>query len=81
MRGKMSRAKKAMSIALPSGTGIGIGPGLGSTGSGVLGGVVVGTGGKDEAERREKRRNAADGVLYWQKEVARLMQEDHTGRR
>jgi hypothetical protein len=34
--------------------------------------VVVGIGGKEEAEMRERRRRAVDGVLYWQKEVARL---------
>lgn len=34
--------------------------------------VVVGIGGKEEMELRERRRRAADGVLYWQKEVARL---------
>ena len=34
--------------------------------------VVVGLGGKDEVILRERRRRAVDGVLYWQKEVARL---------
>ena len=34
--------------------------------------VVVGCGGREEMELRERRRRAADGVLYWQKEVARL---------
>lgn len=34
--------------------------------------VVVGIGGKEEAEIRERRRRAVDGVLFWQKEVARL---------
>jgi hypothetical protein len=41
-----------------------------------MGSVVVGTGGKEEEEKREKRRRATDGVLYWQKEVARLEVEE-----
>jgi hypothetical protein len=35
-------------------------------------GVVVGHGGKEEEVKRERRRRAVDGVLYWQKQVARL---------
>ena len=36
-------------------------------------GVVVGyNGGKEEEMTRERRRRAVDGVLYWQKQVARL---------
>ena len=62
MRGRIDRAKKAMSVALP-------------TGQGRPPSVVVGIGGKDEEEKRERRRRAADGVLYWQKEVARLQAE------
>jgi hypothetical protein len=34
--------------------------------------VVVGLGGREEMILRERRRRAVDGVLYWQKEVARL---------
>jgi hypothetical protein len=33
--------------------------------------VVIGIGGR-ELLLRERRRRAVDGVLYWQKEVARL---------
>lgn len=63
MRGKIDRAVKAMSVALPSGTKI---PG-----------VVVGVlGGKEEEERRERVRRANDGVLFWQREVARLSAEE-----
>lgn len=41
-----------------------------------LEGVVLGAGGEEEEERREKRRRAVDGVLHWQKEVARLEAEE-----
>jgi len=34
--------------------------------------VVIGIGGREELVLRERRRRAVDGVLYWQKEVARL---------
>jgi hypothetical protein len=34
--------------------------------------VVIGIGGREELILRERRRRAVDGVLYWQKEVARL---------
>jgi len=34
--------------------------------------VVVGLGGREEMILRERRRRAVDGVLYWQKELARL---------
>lgn len=61
MKGRMDRARKAMSVVLP--------------GSKVAN-VVVGAGGKEEERRREKRRRAADGVIYWQNEVARLEKEE-----
>jgi hypothetical protein len=38
--------------------------------------VVVGIGGREELAMRERRRRAVDGVLYWQKEVARLEAAD-----
>jgi len=76
MKNRMFRAKRVMSVALPSGVGMNIGlGGLNRSGS-----VVVGTGGREEKQQREKRRRAADGVLYWQKEVARLESEE-IGRR
>jgi len=62
MRGKLDRAKKAMSDAMP--------------GAGRVPAVVIGAGGKEEEARREKRRRATDGVLYWQREVARLEEEE-----
>ena len=63
MKGKLDRAKKAMSVVvLP-------------TGHARLPSVVIGTGGKEEEEKRERRRRAVDGVLYWQKEVQRLEAE------
>lgn len=34
--------------------------------------VVIGIGGREELESRERRRRAVDGVLYWQREVERL---------
>ncbi|KAL7423573.1 hypothetical protein Q5752_001153 [Cryptotrichosporon argae] len=34
--------------------------------------VITASAGGDDAERLERRRRAADGVLYWQREVARL---------
>ncbi|KAK1927900.1 hypothetical protein DB88DRAFT_516565 [Papiliotrema laurentii] len=67
MRGRIDRAVRAMSIALPSGTRI---PG-----------VVVGVGGKEDEARRERVRRANDGVLYWQREVARLSEPQKTVRR
>lgn len=39
-------------------------------------GVVLGLGGEEEEEKRERRRRAADGVLHWQREVARLEAEE-----
>ncbi|KAK4685360.1 hypothetical protein P7C73_g4796, partial [Tremellales sp. Uapishka_1] len=57
MKGRMSRASKMM---------------VGHRASISLNGVHLGLGGKEEMENRERRRRAADGVLYWQKEVARL---------
>jgi hypothetical protein len=62
MKGKIDRARKAMSVALPGGAKV---PS-----------VVVGAGGEEEEERRERRRRAADGVIYWQKEVGRLEGEE-----
>jgi hypothetical protein len=67
MRGRIHRAVRAMSVALPSGTRI---PG-----------VVVGVGGKEDEARRERVRRANDGVLYWQREVARLSEPQKTVRR
>ncbi|ORX34137.1 hypothetical protein BD324DRAFT_166569 [Kockovaella imperatae] len=64
MRGKFDRAKKAMSVALPA----------------RMPSVVVGAGGKEEEERREKRRRAVDGVIYWQKMVEKLEQEQAAAR-
>ncbi|WVQ71223.1 hypothetical protein IAR50_000748 [Cryptococcus sp. DSM 104548] len=64
-KSKMGRARKAMSVT-----------GFAGLGQGKIAGVVVGAGGKEEEERRERRRKATDGVLYWQREVARLMEED-----
>ena len=61
MKKRLDRAVKAMSIALPHNTKI---PG-----------VIVGTGGKEDELKRERMRRANDGVLYWQKEVARLTAE------
>jgi hypothetical protein len=55
LKGKMSRARKAMSVSLSH-----------------MPNVVVGLGGRDEMILRERRRRAVDGVLCWQKEVARL---------
>jgi len=43
-----------------------------SMGYGRVPGVVLAVGGKEEDKRMERRRWAVDGVLYWQKEVARL---------
>ena len=65
MRGRIDRAKKAMSVSFPSGNKVA--------------GVIVGAGGKEEEKRRERRRRAADGVIYWQKEVARLEAESRGG--
>ncbi|ODO07528.1 hypothetical protein L198_01107 [Cryptococcus wingfieldii CBS 7118] len=64
---KMTRARKAMSVT-----------GLGGLAPGKIASVVIGTGGKEEEERHERRRKATDGVLYWQREVARLVEEDAT---
>ena len=44
-------------------------------------GVALTAEGKEEDERRERRKRAADGVLYWQKEVARLGSEERNGAR
>ena len=57
MRSRIDRAKKALSVTFPTGK---------------VPDVILGTGGKEEEMKRERRRRAADGVLYWQKEVARL---------
>jgi hypothetical protein len=38
--------------------------------------VVIGVGGEEEEQMRERRRKVADGVLYWQKQVAKLEQEE-----
>ncbi|CAD6581682.1 MAG: hypothetical protein TREMPRED_003065 [Tremellales sp. Tagirdzhanova-0007] len=44
--------------------------------------AVLAAEGTEEEERRERRRRAVDGVLYWQKEVARLdLEERHSARR
>ena len=45
-------------------------------GAGAIPNVVIGVGGAEEEEMRERRRKVADGVLYWQKQVARLEQEE-----
>jgi len=58
MRGRIDRAKKALSVTFPNGSKVPE--------------VVIGAGGREEEMKRERRRRAADGVLYWQKEVARL---------
>lgn len=55
LKGKIDRAKKAMSIM-----------------NGIPGVVVGYNSGKEEEMKRERRRRAVDGVLYWQKQVARL---------
>lgn len=59
----LTRARKAMSIVIP---------GAAHDGHGRVPNVVVGHGGEEEQVAREKRRKAVDGVLYWQREVARL---------
>ncbi|ODO12011.1 hypothetical protein I350_00795 [Cryptococcus amylolentus CBS 6273] len=64
---RMTRARKAMSVT-----------GLGGLAPGKIANVVIGAGGREEEERRERRRKATDGVLYWQREVARLMEEEET---
>ena len=64
IKGRFDRARKVMSVALPS-----------STGHSRVPSVVVGTGGREEEERRERRGRAVDGVIYWQKVVERLEKE------
>jgi hypothetical protein len=64
MRGRIFRVRKSISVKLPSP----IGPDRTPS-------VVLGTGGLEEEDKRERRRRAADGVLYWQKEVAKLQTE------
>ena len=61
LKGRFDRAKKVMSVALPS--------------HARMPSVVVGTGGKEEEERREMRRRAVDGVIHWQKMVENLEKE------
>lgn len=58
IRGKMERAKQSV-LALNGSAKMGMG-------------VVIGAGGKEEEDRRERFRRASDGVLFWQKEVGRL---------
>lgn len=68
-KGRFDRARKVMSIAMA---------GSGQKADKVPS-VVLGAGGRDEEDRRERRRRAADGVLYWQKEVGRLEAEAVAG--
>ena len=58
MRSRIDRAKRVLSVTFPNGTKVPE--------------VVVGAGGKEEEMKRERLRRATDGVIYWQKEVARL---------
>ncbi|OXB38506.1 hypothetical protein LQV05_002668 [Cryptococcus neoformans] len=60
-----TRARKAISITA-----------LGALGHQRIASVVLGAGGKEEEHQRQKIRRAADSVLYWQKEVARLEELD-----
>ncbi|OXM80685.1 hypothetical protein C364_01702 [Cryptococcus neoformans Bt63] len=60
-----TRARKAISITA-----------LGALGHQKIASVVLGAGGKEEEHQRQKTRRAADSVLYWQKEVARLEELD-----
>ena len=62
------RARKAMSISLQSNSNQGQREAVPN--------VVIGVGGAEEELARERRRKVADGVLYWQKQVARLEQEE-----
>lgn len=60
-----TRARKAISITA-----------LGALSHQKIASVVLGAGGKEEEHQRQKTRRAADSVLYWQKEVARLEELD-----
>ncbi|EIW72704.1 hypothetical protein TREMEDRAFT_25723, partial [Tremella mesenterica DSM 1558] len=62
-KSRMARARKVMSV-------------VGVVGHSRTPSVVVGYGNEEEMKRRERRRKAADGVLYWQKEVERLEAEE-----
>lgn len=73
----MDRARKAMSIAMPSaGT-------LGRMGSmqGPVPTVVMTLSGEEENAKMDWRRKVADGVLHWQKEVQRLRDVEETDTR
>lgn len=75
--GRMDRARKAMSIAMPSaGT-------LGRMGSmqGPVPTVVMTLSGEEENAKMDWRRKVADGVLHWQKEVQRLRDVEETDTR
>ncbi|WVR05840.1 hypothetical protein IAU60_002866 [Kwoniella sp. DSM 27419] len=71
------RAKRAMSIVGFSALTQPAQP-MGSLGSATAktSAVVLGTGGREEEMRRERRRKAVDGVLYWQREVMRLEDQE-----
>lgn len=68
--GRMDRARKALSIHMPSTGSIKTmiyNPNAGSVPS-----VIMALSGEEEEMKRERRRKVADGVLHWQKEVQRL---------
>lgn len=72
----MDRARKALSMAMPSNGSVSR-----TFGGGSVPAVIMSLGGAEEERNRERRRKVADGVLHWQKEVQRLRDAEEVQQR